>query len=95
MLSLLNHDGKMLITFGPPSYAPYGSHMRFFSKIPWLNIWFSEKTVMAVQRAYSPSWMQRQITRVLGERSEAEGLELYANARRSIPCLIDCLPAGK
>ena len=47
----LNQDGSLLITFGPPWYAPYGSHMHFFTKVPWVNIFFDEKTVMKV-RAY-------------------------------------------
>ncbi len=50
--SLIHKDGKVLITFGPPWYAPHGSHMDFFSKVPWVNILFSEKTVMNVRNLY-------------------------------------------
>lgn len=46
MKSLLNDTGKLLITFGPPWFAPYGSHMQYFCKIPWINIIFSEAAVM-------------------------------------------------
>ena len=46
MTSLLKGTGKVLITFGPPWLAPYGSHMHFFCKVPWINVLFSEKTVM-------------------------------------------------
>ena len=49
MRSALNQDGSLLITFGPPWYAPYGSHMHFFTKVPWVNIIFDEKTVMKVR----------------------------------------------
>ena len=49
MKSLLKPRGKLFITFGPPWYAPYGSHMQFFCKVPWLNILFSERTVMNVR----------------------------------------------
>lgn len=49
MKSTLKQDGTMLITFGPPWYAPYGSHMHFFTRIPWVNILFSEKSVMNVR----------------------------------------------
>jgi SAM-dependent methyltransferase len=52
MLKALKPDGKLLITFGPPWYAPYGSHMHFFTKIPWVNIWFSESTVMGVRSLF-------------------------------------------
>lgn len=46
MKSALIQGGSLLITFGPPWYAPYGSHMHFFTKVPWVNVLFDEKTVM-------------------------------------------------
>ncbi|WP_304511749.1 class I SAM-dependent methyltransferase [Desulfobacula sp.] len=49
MKSLLKLDGTILVTFGPPWFAPYGSHMQFFTKIPWVNILFSEKTILNVR----------------------------------------------
>lgn len=49
MQKLLNKSGKLLITFGPPWLAPYGSHMHFFCKVPWMNVFFSEKVVMKVR----------------------------------------------
>lgn len=49
MASLLTDSGIILITFGPPWFAPYGSHMHFFCKAPWVNVFFSEKTVMKVR----------------------------------------------
>ncbi len=49
MKSVLKPDGKIFITFGPPWYAPYGSHMHFFTKIPWVNLLFAEETVMKVR----------------------------------------------
>lgn len=49
MASLLAPSGVLLITFGPPWYAPYGSHMHFFCRLPWLNLIFLEKTVMKVR----------------------------------------------
>jgi len=52
MKYLIHKDGKILITFGPPWYAPYGSHMNYFCKVPWLNIIFSENTVMKVRSLY-------------------------------------------
>ncbi len=30
MFSLTRPNGRTLITFGPPWFAPYGSHMHFF-----------------------------------------------------------------
>lgn len=52
MKQALKPNGKILITFGPPWLAPYGSHMRFFTTVPWVNVWFSEKTVMNVRRRF-------------------------------------------
>jgi len=49
MSSLLKDSGIVLLTFGPPWFAPYGSHMEYFCKVPWINILFSEKTVMKVR----------------------------------------------
>lgn len=52
MKSLIDNSGKLLITFGPPWFAPYGSHMHFFCKVPWVNVIFSEKTVLAVRSRF-------------------------------------------
>ena len=52
MKRLIHSDGKILITFGPPWFSPYGSHMHFFCKVPWINIFFSENTVMKVRSLY-------------------------------------------
>ena len=49
MKSALKPRGSILIAFAPPWFAPYGSHMHFFTKVPWVNILFSEKTVMNVR----------------------------------------------
>ena len=52
MKKALKSDGKLLITFGPPWLSPYGSHMYFFTKVPWVNILFSEHAVMQVRRRF-------------------------------------------
>jgi len=52
MVSLLTNSGIILITFGPPWLAPYGSHMHFFCKFPWINILFSEEVVMKVRSRF-------------------------------------------
>lgn len=51
--------GLILISFGPPWWAPYGSHMQFFCRIPWLQLWFSERTIMAVRSEYRSDGAQR------------------------------------
>jgi SAM-dependent methyltransferase len=52
MVSMLRNGGTLLITFSPPWYAPYGSHMQFFTRMPWVNLLFSERTVMAVRSRF-------------------------------------------
>lgn len=52
MRRLVRPQGEMVITFGPPWFAPYGSHMRFFTPVPWVNLLFSEQTVMRVRSRY-------------------------------------------
>ncbi|MCP1677160.1 SAM-dependent methyltransferase [Natronocella acetinitrilica] len=52
MRELLRPGGKAFITFGPPWFAPYGSHMHYFCKLPWVNVLFPEKTVMNVRKNY-------------------------------------------
>lgn len=52
MTELLADEGRILVSFGPPWLAPYGSHMHFFTKMPWVNVIFSEKTVMAVRSKF-------------------------------------------
>lgn len=49
---VLRPGGKVYVTFGPPWYAPYGAHMHFFTKVPWVNLLFSERTVMQVRSRY-------------------------------------------
>ena len=52
MLSAVKPNGKLFISFGPPWYAPYGSHMFFFTKLPWVNILFNETTVLNVRKFF-------------------------------------------
>lgn len=52
MKNLIHEKGEIWITFGPPWFAPFGSHMYFFCRAPWLNILFSEKTVLKVRSRY-------------------------------------------
>ena len=59
MMSALRPGGHILITFGPPWYSPWGSHMHFFCKVPWLNILFPEKTIMAVRSRYRQDGARR------------------------------------
>lgn len=52
MKTALKQAGMILLTFGPPWLAPYGSHMHFFTKLPWVNLLFSEKTILNVRACF-------------------------------------------
>jgi SAM-dependent methyltransferase len=52
MRAAMAPGGRLLVTFGPPWLAPSGSHMHFFTRVPWVNLLFSERTVMAVRARY-------------------------------------------
>lgn len=49
VLGVDTNPQSLLITFGCPWLSPYGSHMHFFTKMPWINVFFSETTVMRVR----------------------------------------------
>jgi SAM-dependent methyltransferase len=52
MRDSLAPGGRIFMTFGPPWYAPYGSHMHFFTRLPWVHLLFSEATVMRVRSRF-------------------------------------------
>ena len=52
MSTLLSDEGRAAITFSPPWLHPYGSHMHFFTPIPWVHLIFPERVVMNVRSRY-------------------------------------------
>jgi SAM-dependent methyltransferase len=52
MKRLVKPGGKILITFAEPWLSPHGSHMDNFCKLPYVNVFFSESTVMAVRSRF-------------------------------------------
>ncbi len=52
MGSALAPGGKLFITFAPPWYAPWGAHMAFFCRLPWVQLLFPERTVMEVRSLF-------------------------------------------
>ena len=59
MKRLLAPGGLILITFCPPWFAPYGAHMHFFTKVPWVNLLFSERTVMSARGRFRSDGARR------------------------------------
>jgi SAM-dependent methyltransferase len=52
MQSALDPKGKIFITFAPPWYAPWGGHMGFFCRLPWVQILFPEQTVIEARSRF-------------------------------------------
>ena len=52
MTAAARPGGQVLITFYGPWYSPYGAHMHFFTKVPWVNLLFSEKAVLGVRARF-------------------------------------------
>jgi len=46
MHSLVRPGALVVISFPEPWWSPHGSHMNDYTKIPWVNVFFREKTVM-------------------------------------------------
>lgn len=49
---LLKPGGTVLLTFGPPWFAPFGAHMQFFCRVPWIHLIFPERVVLKVRQLY-------------------------------------------
>ncbi len=59
MKTMTRPGGRILITFAEPWLSPRGSHMDNFCRVPYLNILFSEKTVMAVRSRFKDDGAKR------------------------------------
>ena len=46
---LLAPGRRLLISFGPPWKNPYGCHLRYLSRWPWIHLLFQEETILAVR----------------------------------------------
>ena len=51
--------GVVIITFAEPWWSPRGSHSDFFTRVPWVNVLFSEETVMKVRSRYRSDGAKR------------------------------------
>ncbi len=43
---------ELLISWAEPWHSPYGTHLGGTTKLPWLNLWFSERTLINVRNLY-------------------------------------------
>jgi ubiquinone/menaquinone biosynthesis C-methylase UbiE len=49
MCEFVRPGGRIIVTFAEPWYSHNGAHMVFFTKVPWVNVLFSEETVLNVR----------------------------------------------
>lgn len=82
MKRALNPGGRILMTFGPLWFSPYGAHMHFFCPVPWLHLIFRESTVMAVRAKYRSDGARRyeEVESGLNKMSLAKFERLIARA---------------
>ena len=59
MLERTIPGGRVIVTFAEPWWSPRGSHMDGITRLPWVNLLFSERTVMAVRNRYRKDGAQR------------------------------------
>lgn len=52
MTRLVRPGGLLVIAFAEPWWSPRGAHMDGFTRLPWVNVWFSEQTVINVRRRF-------------------------------------------
>jgi SAM-dependent methyltransferase len=43
---------ELIVSFAEPWYSPYGTHLNGTTRLPWLNLWFSERTLLNVRNLY-------------------------------------------
>jgi SAM-dependent methyltransferase len=94
MKAALKPTGRILVTFGPPWYAPYGSHMHFFTPVPWVNLLFPERTVMNVRRRFRDDGAMRyeDVTSGLNRMSVRKFEQLVSRAGMRIGfCHYECV----
>jgi SAM-dependent methyltransferase len=59
MKHLTNASGRVVISWAEPWLSHSGSHMNFFTRVPWVNILFSEEAVMRVRAHYRDDGARR------------------------------------
>ena len=59
MRDLLRPGGTAYISFGPPWWHPYGSHLTFMGVPPWSHVIFKEETILALRARYRSDGARR------------------------------------
>ena len=92
MQSALSPCGKIFIAFAPPWNAPWGAHMAYFCRLPWVHLVFSEKTVMDVRRVFRPGTERTYREVGLAQMSLAKFERIIRESGLSVQyCRYDCV----
>lgn len=59
MKQAVRPGGVIIISFAEPWYGPRGSHFDAFSRLPWVNLLFSEQTILRVRTHFRSDGAQR------------------------------------
>ncbi len=51
--------GLVIVAFAEPWFSPRGSHMDGFCRLPWVNLMFSERTIMSVRSRFRADGARR------------------------------------
>ncbi|MGZ3656949.1 MAG: class I SAM-dependent methyltransferase [Bdellovibrionota bacterium] len=57
--ALLKPGGRLLLSFGPPWYSPWGAHLRYMTAVPWIQLFFSEDALMRARGRYRSDGARR------------------------------------
>jgi SAM-dependent methyltransferase len=52
MTAAVRSGGLVVVSFAEPWLSPHGSHMVHFTRLPWVNVLFSERSVMRVRSRF-------------------------------------------
>jgi SAM-dependent methyltransferase len=56
---ILKPEGRVYLSFGPPWYHPYGAHVQFVTRLPWIHLWCPERLVMTWRSFYKKDGARR------------------------------------
>jgi SAM-dependent methyltransferase len=59
MRSAVKPGGLVVITFAEPWWSHAGSHMGLYTRLPWVNVWFSERTALNVRSHFRTDGAKR------------------------------------
>ena len=54
MIRRVAPGGELVIGFGPLWRSPWGGHIDFMTRVPWVHLMFSEETILAERRRFRP-----------------------------------------